>query len=57
MTPKNRSGPIASAYALIVEDMVIRALSLTWATICLWDYPNLPREQQPSARNAPPRPG
>ena len=33
-----------------------RALSLTWATIRLWDYPNLPREQQPSTRNAPPGP-
>jgi hypothetical protein len=33
-----------------------RTLSLTWATIRLWDYPNLPREQPPSARNAA-RPG
>jgi hypothetical protein len=31
-----------------------RTLSLTWATIRLWDYPNLPREQPPSTRNAPP---
>ena len=38
------------------ETVAARALSLTWATIRLWDYPNLPRKQQPSARNAPPGP-
>jgi hypothetical protein len=37
------------------EAATVRALSLTWATIRLWDYPNRPREQQPSPRN--PRPG
>ena len=38
------------------EAVTAQALSLTWATIRLWDYPNLPREQPPSARNAPPGP-
>jgi hypothetical protein len=38
------------------EAVTVRALALTWATIRLWDYPNLPREQPPSARNAPPGP-
>jgi hypothetical protein len=38
------------------EAAAARALSLTWATIRLWDYPTLPREQQPSARKAPPGP-
>ena len=55
MTPKNRQGPMASAYALIVEAMAIRALSLTWATIRLWDYPRLPRDP-PRAREALPGP-
>jgi hypothetical protein len=38
------------------EAVAARALSLTWATIRLWDYPNRPREQPPSTRNAA-RPG
>jgi hypothetical protein len=38
------------------EAATVRALSLTWATIRLWDYPNRPREQQPSTRNTRPGP-
>jgi hypothetical protein len=38
------------------EAAAAQALSLTWATIRLWDYPTPPREQRPSARNALPRP-
>jgi hypothetical protein len=38
------------------EAAAAQALSLTWATIRLWDYPNLPQEQRPSTRNALPRP-
>jgi hypothetical protein len=36
------------------EAAVAQTLALTWATIRLWDYPTLPREQPPS--KAPPRP-
>ena len=39
---------------LTVPAAAAQALSLTWATIRLWDYPNRPREQPPS--KAPPRP-
>jgi hypothetical protein len=38
------------------EAATARALSLTWATIRLWDYPNRPREQQSSTRNTRPGP-
>ena len=38
------------------EAATVRALSLTWATIRLWDYPNRPREQQSSTRNTRPGP-
>jgi hypothetical protein len=38
------------------EAATVRALSLTWATIRLWGYPNRPREQQPSTRNTRPGP-
>ena len=68
MTHKDRLMPMMSVPDLIIdakrprlglawwEAAAARALSLTWATIRLWDYPTLPREQQPSARNAPPGP-
>jgi hypothetical protein len=36
------------------EAAVAQTLALTWATIRLWDYPTLPREQPPS--KAPLRP-
>jgi hypothetical protein len=68
MTLQDRLLPMMSVPNLIIDARLPRlglawweaaaaqALSLTWATIRLWDYPNLPREQPPSARNAPPGP-
>jgi hypothetical protein len=68
MTHKDRLMPMMPVPDLLIdarrprlglawwEAAAARALSLTWATIRLWDYPNRPREQQPSARNAPPGP-
>jgi hypothetical protein len=68
MTRKDRLMPMMSVPNLIIDARLprlgrawwdaatARALSLTWATIRLWDYPSLPREQPPSARRAPPRP-
>jgi hypothetical protein len=68
MTYKDRLMPMMSVPDLIIdakrprlglawwEAAVARALPLTWATIRLWDYPNRPREQPPSTRNAA-RPG
>jgi hypothetical protein len=38
------------------EAAMAQILVLTWATIHLWDYPNLPQEQRPSTRNAPSKP-
>jgi hypothetical protein len=68
MTLQDRLMPMMSVPDLIIdarlprlgvawwEAAAARALSLTWATIRLWDYPTLPREQQPSAHKAPPGP-
>jgi hypothetical protein len=68
MTLQDRLMPMMSVPNLLIDARLPRlgvawweaaaaqALSLTWATIRLWDYPNLPREQPPSARNAPPGP-
>jgi hypothetical protein len=67
MTRKDRLMPMMPVPDLIIdarrprlglawwEAAAAQTLALTWATIRLWDYPNLPREQQPSTGN--PRPG
>jgi hypothetical protein len=68
MTYKDRLMPMMSLPDLLLdarrprlgiawwEAVTTQTLSLTWATIRLWDYPNLPREQQPSTRNTRPGP-
>jgi hypothetical protein len=68
MTYKDRLLPMMSVPDLLIDARrprlgvawwdvaTAQTLALTWATIRLWDYPNLPREQRPSTRNAPPGP-
>jgi hypothetical protein len=68
MTDKDRLMPMIAMPDLLLdasrprlglawwEAATARTLALTWATIRLWDYPNLPREQQPSTRSMRPGP-
>jgi hypothetical protein len=68
MTHKDRLMPMMAVPDLILDTSLPRLgcawweaaaaqiLALTWATIRLWDYPNLPREQQPSTGNTRPGP-
>ena len=66
MTYKDRLRPMRSVPDLLIDARRLprlglawwdvataQTLALAWATIRLWDYPNLPREQPPS--KAPPR--
>jgi hypothetical protein len=68
MTDKDRLRPMMSVPDPLIdarrprlslawwEAATAQTLALTWATIRLWDYPNLPREQQPSTGNTRPGP-